>query len=213
MLPYTCYEDTRFAADPARAGVWREIAAWLQRFVPESGSALELGSGYCDLINSLRAARRWAVDLHIDPARFVAPGVVPLLADAADLGSIVDGDLDAILASNLLEHLGDDKLVEVVRECLRKVKTGGRLILIQPNFALCPRRYYDDYTHCRAFTHVGLADFLRSQGWEIELVRARFLPFSMRSRVPKWPWLVRLYLRLPFKPFAGQMLVVARKPA
>ncbi len=42
---------------------------------------------------------------------------------------------------------------------------------------------------------------------------SRFLPFSMRSRVPKWPWLVRLYLRLPFKPMAGQMLLVARTPA
>ena len=36
---------------------------------------------------------------------------------------------------------------------------------------------------------------------------------TLRLRVPRLDWLVRLYLRLPFKPFAGQMLVVAETPA
>jgi hypothetical protein len=54
---------------------------------------------------------------------------------------------------------------------------------------------------------------LRSRGFLIDEVRARFLPYSMRgSRLPIQRWLVRAYLQSPFKPMAGQMLVVARKP-
>ena len=37
----------------------------------------------------------------------------------------------------------------------------------------------------------------------------RFTPFTMKSRWPKAEWMVDLYLRLPFRPFAGQFLVIA----
>jgi hypothetical protein len=37
----------------------------------------------------------------------------------------------------------------------------------------------------------------------------RFLPFSMKSRLPKVGWLVSLYLALPWRPLAGQFLLVA----
>jgi len=213
MLPYTAYSETRFVEDPGRRKVWSAVADSLQGYIPRDGSVLELGSGYCDFINSVRAGKRWALDLHIDPARHVEGDVVPLRRDAVDLGSFEDGGLDAILASNFLEHLSDDQLLEVTAAAYRKLKDGGRLILIQPNFTYCYRRYFDDYTHCRAFTHVSLADFLRSRGFDIERVSPRFLPFSMKSRFPKWRFLVALYLRSPLKPFAGQMLVIARKGA
>jgi hypothetical protein len=43
-------------------------------------------------------------------------------------------------------------------------------------------------------------------------VKPKFLPYSMRdSRLPIAPWLVRAYLHSPWKPMAGQMLVVARR--
>ena len=54
---------------------------------------------------------------------------------------------------------------------------------------------------------------LRASGFRIEEVRPRFLPYSMRRvqrTVPRW--LVSAYLRSPFKPGAGQMLVVAGRP-
>jgi hypothetical protein len=62
------------------------------------------------------------------------------------------------------------------------------------------------------FTHVSLAALLRSRGFDIERSEPRFLPFSMQDR--RWPiasWLVRAYLRSPVRPWAGQMLIIARK--
>ena len=42
--------------------------------------------------------------------------------------------------------------------------------------------------------------------------RARFVPEAGRAGTWRvWPWLVALYLRLPWRPLAKQMLVVARR--
>jgi len=40
----------------------------------------------------------------------------------------------------------------------------------------------------------------------------RFLPLTMKSRLPRWRWAVALYLRLPVRPMAKQMLLVAARP-
>ena len=94
----------------------------------------------------------------------------------------------------------------------RLLKPEGRLIVIQPNFRYASKQYFDDYTHRAVFTDVSLPNLLRAHGFQIDHVQPRFLPYSMRgSKLPIRPWTVRAYLRSPFKPMAGQMLVVAHK--
>ena len=73
-------------------------------------------------------------------------------------------------------------------------------------------RYFDDYTHVQVFSHVSLRDRLAAAGFRVVDVRPRFLPFSMKSRLPAAGFLVWWYLRSPLKPLAGQMLVVAERP-
>lgn len=210
---YAGYSHSRFQADPARAGVWREIASYLEeRYLRRGGSVLDLGSGYCDFVNGLsRAGQRFALDRYLDPHTYAAPGVTPLLADAKDL-SQVPQPLDLVFSSNLLEHLDPEHAAEVADAVLAALAPGGRWVLLQPNFRYCATTYFDDYTHRTIYTHVSLADFLRAHGFEIERVEPRFLPFSMNTRAPKWPLLVRAYLRSPVKPQAKQMLIVARRP-
>ena len=62
------------------------------------------------------------------------------------------------------------------------------------------------------FTDLSLPDLLASTGFEITKVEPRFMPFSLKSGLPVYPWLVWLYLRSPWRPKAGQMFVVACKP-
>ena len=121
---------------------------------------------------------------------------------------------DVVHASNFLEHIDDTDLPGVMSEIRRILKQEGRLILLQPNFRIASARYFDDYTHRRIWTDAGLSAFLMSEGFTIELSRPRFLPFSLRSRpslIPAHPLVVRAYIHAPWKPFAGQMLVVERK--
>jgi hypothetical protein len=93
----------------------------------------------------------------------------------------------------------------------RVLRSGGRLILVQPNFRLRPHEYFDDYTHIAVFTDRSLPDMLAANGFAREHVEARFLPLTLKSRLSFGHRLVPLYLRLPWRPMAGQMLVIATR--
>jgi hypothetical protein len=51
-------------------------------------------------------------------------------------------------------------------------------------------------------------------GFEIREVRARFLPYTTKSRLPKHPLLVRLYLAVPpaHRLLGGQAWIVGGRP-
>ena len=209
----TGYHDVHLRQDPARQVVWRVLADHLSRWVPPDAHVLELGAAYCDWINSVRAARRVAVDVWPEFQRFAGPGVDSIVLDASsNLRTLGDGQFDVVLASNVLEHFEPDTAAAVVGDVAAILRPRGRFIVIQPNFKYAFRRYFDDYTHRSVFTETSLANLMRSQGFSIESSVARFLPYSMRNaRAPIRPWLIRAYLRSPIKPMAGQMLIVARK--
>ena len=145
---------------------------------------------------------------------YAGPGVVAKVQPCTDLSFLRDGHLDAVFASNLLEHLTHEELLDTIGEVRRVLRPDGRLILLQPNFKYCYRTYFDDYTHLQVFTHMGIYDLLGMAGMDIEAMHARFLPVNMKStlrlRVPFLKYIVRAYMRSPYKPKAGQMLVVAR---
>ena len=205
------YFETRFAFNPERDVVWQEVARYLQsREIPETAAILEIGAGYCHFINNIRGRERHALDVSRDLPRHVAAGVAAHIGSCTSLSMFQDRSLDVVFASNLFEHLTREELSTALRDISRVLADGGRLIIIQPNFKYCPQDYFDDYTHVQVFTHVSLADLLRSRGFQVLRNTPRFLPFSMKSRLPKLRWLVRAYLRSPFKPFGAQMLIVAQ---
>ncbi|MBL8142376.1 MAG: class I SAM-dependent methyltransferase [Acidobacteria bacterium] len=208
------YHDAHFQEHAARETVWRVVADHLASHVPPSARVLELGAAYCHWINNVRATRRVAVDIWDGIAQHAAPGVEARVLDlAAGLGEFADGTFDVVLASNLLEHFHPDDAAALAREVFRVLTPSGRFLIVQPNFRYAYRSYFDDYTHRAIFTDVSLPNMLKSVGYTIARVEPRFLPYSMRdTRYPIHPWLVRAYLASPFKPRAGQMLVVATRP-
>ena len=66
----------------------------------------------------------------------------------------------------------------------------------------------------RYITERVLPDLFELMGFSVTDTQARFLPVNMkdtlRTPVPGLPLWVRLYLSLPYRPKAGQMLVVAK---
>ena len=207
------YHAVHLREDPVRAVVWGVIADRLSRWVHPDDSVIEIGAGYCQWINAVRAARRVAVDHWPGFTRFAAPGVETHILDAAtDLPALGEASFNVALASNVLEHFSADVASDVVRDIAALLEPRGRLIVVQPNFRYAYRHYFDDYTHRSVFTHVSLGSLLRAHGFDIEVCEPRFLPYSMRETPLKIrPWMVRAYLASPLRPFAGQMLIVARR--
>ena len=206
------YHRVRFPFDPEREAVWRPLCCYLQKFIPVDEPLLDLGAGYGEFSRFARASHKWALDTNLDLTRYWPEEVAPLIQSALEPWPLPTGGLGAVFASNFFEHFTLEESTRILAEVRRALKPAGRLIAVQPNFRLEPRRYFDDYTHKTAFTDASFSDFLRSLGWRIVHSEPRFLPFSMKSRLPKRSWLVDLYLRLPYRPLAGQFLVVAEAP-
>lgn len=205
------YHDTRFVQDARRAIVWQTL--WRHHFghlVAPGDCVLDLGCGYGDFINSVAAARRIAVDAWPGFTRHVAPGVETHVGDAADLGFLEAGAVDFAFASNLFEHMTQDALAGLLAALRPRLSPRGTLNILQPNWRFAYREYWDDYTHVTAWSDIGLKDFLEAHGFEVFHVAPRFMPLTVKSRLPVSPLLIRLWLASPVKPGGKQMFLRAR---
>jgi SAM-dependent methyltransferase len=206
------YFRTRFTEDRHRSDVWRHLNAYFGRFIETGDTVVELGAGYCHFINGVTAARRIAVDHSPDLGKYTAEGVETFSGDVLEfLRTSGDESSDVVMASNFLEHFDWNDLEAIIAGIRRILRPGGTLLLLQPNFRIAPHRYFDDFTHRTIFTDVSLRDWITASGFSVTRVEPRFLPLSMKSRGARLSFLVPLYLRSPLRPFAGQMLLVAKK--
>ena len=194
-----------------RLAVWREIVRYVGRDAGEVETLVELGAGYCDFVNQFDAKRKIVFDLNPEMRAFAAPDVDWRLADAARIGELDAGSVDLVFASNFLEHLGGEAIDELLEATHRALRPGGRLMLLQPNHKRCAEHYFDDPTHVTVFDDENIGPFIERSGFRIRRVDPGLLPFSMTSRSPKWPLLVRAYLNSPIRPLAAQMYVVAER--
>ena len=206
------YFSTRYAPDARRDGVWREIVRYLRRDMGEPRRVLDLGAGYCGFINHAPGDEKFALDIFEGVAAHAASDVDVRIGSCIDLSAWESDSLDCVFASNLFEHLEFGDFERAMGEACRVLRPGGRLLVIQPNFATYARNYFDDYTHRLIFTHTGLATALEAHGLRVVRVERGLLPASFKSRLPARPWMVGLYLRLPIRPLARQMYVCAEKP-
>jgi SAM-dependent methyltransferase len=209
MTTPTHYYQTRFTHDPNRKRVWQEVVRYISRDIVDHTSILDLGCGYGDFINTVRADRKVAVDLHDGLRGYLAQDVNFVCGDCANLAFLENESMGTVFASNLLEHLQRDRILTLLAEIRRVLRLGGRLILIQPNFRLCSKNYFDDYTHVTVFSDISLCNLLQAEGFDICRCTPGLLPFSMKSYLPKHPLMVRLFLNSPVRPLARQMYVVA----
>lgn len=171
---------------------------------------LELGAGYGHFINNVQAGRRIAQDQWPDFVKYLQTNVESHVAPVDDLSFLEDNSIDFVFASNLFEHITQEEFASVLKQLRRKLKAGGTLTLLQPNYRYAYREYFDDYTHKTVYSHLSIRDFLEANLYEVLTCKPRFLPLTLKSRLKVSPSLIRLYLMSPVKPLGKQMLVKAR---
>jgi SAM-dependent methyltransferase len=199
-----------------RSAVWTTLCrSWFSKYIPAGSQVLEVAAGYCEFINNIEAAHRVAVDLNPETRRHAASGVVVHQLAAEELTrALRPGAFDTVFMSNFLEHCRSrDQVLDVLRAAATVLRPNGRVLILGPNFRYCYKDYYDYFDHYLALTDKAVVEALRLAGFEIEKVQPRTLPFSFQGRLPSWPWLVRLYLYLPWAwpLFGKQFFVVGRK--
>jgi len=205
------YHETRLADDQRRDVLWQTLwdAYFKQRIAPEA-CVLDIGAGYGQFINNVTARRRIALDLWPGMVEHLDRDVEPLVGDLAELETLDDKSVDYAFASNIFEHVTQEKFGDVLKALKNKLTVNGVLTILQPNYAYAYREYFDDYTHISVWSHISLGDFLSANGFEVVDKQPRFLPLTIKSRLPVSPFLIRAYLQSPLKPMGKQMLFVAK---
>jgi len=204
------YHQIRFAVDPRRQVLWSALYRhYFSRFIQPDFSVVELGAGYGYFINSVRARRRIAVDVWPGMKDFLEVGVESHTGPIQDLAFLAEHSVDFAFASNVLEHLEKEDVAATLHQLRSKLKPGAQLCIVGPNYRFCSAEYFDDYTHVSVFSDRSLADFVQAHGFKVVRVVPRFMPLTIKSRLPVFELLIRLYLRSPIKPFGKQMMLLA----
>ena len=195
--------------------LWKVLCQFFfQKYVSDSDTVVDLGAGYCEFINNIRCAKKFAVDLNEETVSFAAEDVKVVLAPVSDLSPLDDGSVNATFCSNLFEHLqSKEELLSVLSEIHRTLGVGGKLLVLQPNIRYAYKEYWDYFDHYLPLSHLSLTEALHLSGFSVDEVRPRFLPYTFKSRLPKSTGLLKVYLRLgPLQVLAGkQMFLLASK--
>lgn len=195
--------------------VWRVLCrSFFQRYVEPDATVLDVGAGHCEFINAIACRRRIALDLSAEVRQHASPGVEVVQGACTDLAALGDGTVDVVFASNIFEHLpSKDHVLKALSEARRVLRRGGQILILQPNIRYTGGKYWDFFDHHLPLTERALVEALGLAGLTPIEVRARFLPFSTKSRLPQHPLLVWLYLKLPVAHrFLGQQSwIVATK--
>lgn len=171
---------------------------------------LGCGSGFL-LAYLLRAgfAQAIGVDSSKEQAEYAMSNGLPVRHGDAIEFIKTTGPYDSIIATDFIEHLTKDEIVDFLEAALGALEPGGRIILSTPNISSLfgPSARYFDFTHEMAFTENSLRQVLVSCGFHDVMIRDNRIPFGFRpKRLLRWALynLQHLFLRIVFSIEVGE---------
>jgi 2-polyprenyl-3-methyl-5-hydroxy-6-metoxy-1,4-benzoquinol methylase len=198
-----------------KQALWREICRYLQRFVDQSSTVLDVACDRGYFIENINAREKWATDLR-DVSSHLSSAVRFVQSDGLVLDQVLPtATFDVVFTSNYLEHLGSaDQVIEQLAVVRNLLRPGGVVMILQPNIRLVGGAYWDFIDHRVALTERSLSEAAELAGLETTRTITRFLPYTTKSRMPQHPLAARLYLALrPAWLLLGkQTLYFARRP-
>lgn len=197
-----------------RKAMWRVLCQdYFQRYFPPESTIMEVGAGHCEFINTIKAAKKYAVDINPDTSEYADSAVQVIQTTSTDLSEIPSATVDRVFASNFFEHLSHSEITATLVEIRRILKPGGMIVIMQPNFRYCYKDYFMFFDHISALDHRSMGEVLNMTGYATQRIIPRFLPYTTLGNLPSSLFLLKVYLRLPFlwQIFGAQMVIVAKR--
>lgn len=214
---------------------------WLgQRFNAHAGQrVLEVGAGIGTITALLAEGREKVVALEVDPFyvrrlknRFRGtPQVEPYLSDVAlaDFETLAKQRFDAIVLSNVMEHIPDD--AGAVRRFGQILAPGGKVLILVPALPFIYGALDEAVGHHRRYTPATLRAVLEENGFHVELLewmnlvgipgwfvngkllkRRAMPPLQLRIYDQLAPWIARAESKVKL-PVGMSLFCVARRRA
>lgn len=195
--------------------LWKVLCdEFFQKFIPEYSIVLDIGAGYCEFINNIKAGKKYVIDMNPDVYNYANSDIEIHNSAANDINFLKDDSIDVIFISNFFEHLKNkEEMLEILSGIYRVCKTGGTILILQPNIRYAYKQYWDFFDHQLPLSDKSLAEALTMVGFKIDKVFSRFLPFTTKSKLPQTGLVIKIYLKLPFiwHIFGQQTFVIAKK--
>jgi SAM-dependent methyltransferase len=179
--------------------IWQILCRkFFQKYVRPTDTVLDLAAGFCEFINNIECGTRIAVDLNPEIKSYARSDVQVVIAPSTDLSAVPADSVDVVFVSNFFEHLPNKDIFMLTLQQIRSVlRSGGKLLILQPNIAAVGGRYWDFVDHHLPLTERTLVEALNLVDMEVSEVRARFLPYTTKGNTPRASWMIALYLMFP----------------
>lgn len=198
-----------------RNELWKVLCKeFIQKYIKKSNTVLDLAAGYCNFINNISCQKKYALDINSEIKKYADKNVKTIISSATNIPKSLTNKIDVVFVGCFLEHLpSKEDVFKVFLETKRVLKKGGKFIILNPNIRLSTSDYWDYFDHLTAVSDRSVVEGLKLAGFKIEEVIPGLIPNTIKDSLPKSPFLVGLYLHLPFLfPLIGkQMFIVAKK--
>jgi SAM-dependent methyltransferase len=198
-----------------RKTLWQVLCQnFFQNYIPKDSAVLDIGAGYCEFINNIDCAKKYAIDLNKNTVQFADPNVKVFICPSENMSPISDESIDIVFMSNFLEHLESRKqILQTLEEVRRVLKPAGSILILMPNIRYLYKEYWDFLDHHIPLSDKSVTEALSMTGFGVIKSIPKFLPYTTKSKLPQSSFFVRLYLKIPlaWKIFGKQTFIIARK--
>jgi len=198
-----------------RYEIWEVLCReFFQRYVKSTDTIYDVGAGYCEFINNIQAKNKVAIDINPETKKFAKKNVKVIICSSTKLPKNLSSTGDLVFVSNFFEHLPTkDDLAVTLNEIYRILKKNGKFIILMPNIRYTGAKYWDFLDHQLPLTDRSMIEALELHDFKIIESRPKFLPYTTKSKYPKFLFLVKIYLMFPVLHFflGEQSLIVAQK--